>query len=86
MTTIVWSSTIILTPTPNNMGLQELICAGRPGIDEKDESDYQPLVGSSMSDVAQSEKKVAVDNDDEDEMQGRLSDLRGAINDAKVDW
>lgn len=54
----------------------------RPGTEG---SDYQHLAGSSEN-VSLNEKKVADEDDGEDEMQGRLSDLRKAIDDAKVDW
>lgn len=64
------------------MGLGDLLCMGRPDVGE---SDYQQLIGSSTN-VSVNEKKVADDDDGEDEMQGRLSDLRSAINDAKIDW
>lgn len=66
------------------MGLRDLLCVGRPRLDD---SDYQPL-GGTPSNESFSEKKVevAADEEDEDEMQTRLSDLRKAISDAKVDW
>ena len=50
-----------------------------------EDSDYQHLIGSSAN-VSLDEKKVADDDGGEDEMQGRLSDLRKVINDAKIDW
>jgi hypothetical protein len=64
------------------MGLAQLLCLDRPDIGE---DGYQHLAGSSR-DIHISEKVVANDDDDEDGMQSRLSDLRKVINDAKVDW
>lgn len=65
------------------MTLADLLCLGRPDISE---DRYEPLSEAITTDSYSDEKKVVINEADEDEMQGRLSDLRREINDAKVDW
>lgn len=69
------------------MGFSDLFCAGRPAVDE-----HEPLLQSEAPQEYLDKQmdfkspSLADDDDGEDEMQQRLSDLRKEISDAKVDW
>lgn len=77
----------ILTQEANqsNMALGGLWCFGSPGV----EDEWRPLVdedGPAYSSMEEEEKAVTEEVADEDEMQGRLKDLREEIKKAEVDW